>query len=98
MALFDLWDLPISYFCNKVNSPPSEANNRTETLKKELKKEFPNIFSEGLGKCTKTKVKIQVKENAILVFKPKRSVPYKAINAINQELDRLEQLGVISKV
>ena len=95
MALFDLWDLPIRYFCNKVKSPPSETNRN---IKKGLKNEFPNIFSEGLGKCTKTKVKIQVKENAILVFKPKRSVPYKAINAINQELDRLEQLGVISKV
>ena len=63
-----------------------------------MKKEFLDIFSEGLGKCTKTKVKLPVKENVMPVFKQKRNVSYAAMNLMNQELDRFEKIGVISKV
>ncbi len=66
--------------------------------KKNNKKNYQIFTSEGFGKCTKTKVKLQVKENAIPVFKEKRNVPYAAIGLINQELDRLKRIGFISKV
>ena len=35
---------------------------------------------------------------AVPVFKPKRCVPFAARKSINNELDRLENLGVISPV
>eukprot|EP00106_Octopus_bimaculoides_P016627 XP_014784069.1 PREDICTED: uncharacterized protein K02A2.6-like [Octopus bimaculoides] len=47
-----------------------------------------------LDRCTKTKVKFHVKENAVPVFKPKRAVPF----AVNEEFDRCEKLGVIEKI
>ena len=56
-----------------------------ENLKKK-KKEFPDIFSEALRKCTKTKMKIRIKENTMPFFKPK-SVPYAAMDSINLELN-----------
>ena len=48
--------------------------------------------------CTKAKVKFKVKENATPVFRSKRSVPFVALDPIYKELERLDNLGVISKV
>ena len=45
----------------------------TENFKTELKRKFPEVFSEDLKTCTKAKVKFEVKENATPVFRPKRS-------------------------
>ena len=39
----------------------------------------------------------ELREN-IPVFKPKRNVPFTALNKINKELNCLENMGVISKV
>ena len=39
-----------------------------------VKNTFPHVFSEGLGKCVKTKVKFKLKENVKLVFKPNKKV------------------------
>ena len=81
--MFNLWDLPINYFYNKVNLPLSNTNNRHEKLKRKLKIESPVFFGGGvggdLGKYTKTKVKLPVKENVMPVFKQKRTVLYAAI-------------------
>ena len=56
------------------------------------------MFSEGLGKCSKIKTTFELKDNAVPVFKPKRSVPFAALESINKELDRFKNLGVISPV
>ncbi|XP_014783246.1 uncharacterized protein K02A2.6-like [Octopus bimaculoides] len=39
-----------------------------------------------------------VKENAVPVFKPKRNVPFVALNQVEKELKRLEDLEVIEQV
>ena len=70
---------------------------RQDKLKKELKIRFPEIFSEGLGFCSKVKAKFEVKENVIPVFRPKRAVPYASVEIINKELVRLKKLDVIKK-
>ena len=44
----------------------------------ELKSCFPEIFSAGLGKCTKIKAKFKLKENTRLIFRKKRNVPFAA--------------------
>ena len=56
------------------------------------------MFSEGLGKCSKIKVTFELKVNVVPVFKPKHSVPFAALESINKELNRLENLGVILPV
>ena len=58
---------------------------------KDLKKKFPQVFSEGLGICKKTEAKFEVKENAKSIFKQKSNVSF-------GELERLENLGVISRI
>ena len=50
---FNLWDQPINAFCQKEECITAEA----EKIKMELKGNFPEVFSVGLGKCTKIKAK-----------------------------------------
>ena len=50
---FNLWDQSINTFCQKVECITAEA----EKIKMELKGSFPEVFSAGLGKCTKIKAK-----------------------------------------
>ena len=69
----------------------------SDKLKKHLKIKFPDIFSEGLGFCSKLKAKFKVKKNVMPVFQPKRAVPYTSVEIIDKELERLEKLGVIEK-
>lgn len=91
---FRLWDLPLSSFCQKVE----DSNVEAEKLKRELKENFPDVFTGGLGRCTKAVAKFEVKENEQPVFKKKRNVPYAAIEQIDGELERLENMGVLEKI
>ncbi|XP_062541355.1 LOW QUALITY PROTEIN: uncharacterized protein K02A2.6-like [Armigeres subalbatus] len=59
---------------------------------------FPNVFKETLGHCKKTKVKLYLKQEARSVFKPKRPVPFTSVAKVDAELDRLEQLDIITPV
>ena len=63
---FNLWDQPINTFCQKVECITTEA----EKIKMELKGSFPEVFSAGLGKCTKIKTKFELKENTRPRFRP----------------------------
>ena len=83
----------MSTFCRKIESTSSDSVN----LKKELKQRFPQFFSGGLGKCSKLKAKLKVKDSAQPVFKKKRDVPFAVLEQINKELDRLELAGLLSK-
>uniref|UniRef100_A0A0K0EWS1 CCHC-type domain-containing protein n=1 Tax=Strongyloides venezuelensis TaxID=75913 RepID=A0A0K0EWS1_STRVS len=67
-------------------------------IKEELKRKFPELFSEGLGCCNVMKAKISIKEGSI----PKR-VSYRLSNLnlkekIDEEIKRLTELGVWSKI
>ena len=88
---FNLWDLPISSFCNNIEEYKDDSQN----IKKEIKKTFPEVFSEGLGRCTKMTAKIKLKKNVQQVFRKKRSIPFAAIDKIDKELERLTQCGVL---
>ena len=89
---FNLWDQPINTFCQKVECITAEA----EKIKMELKGSFPEVFSAGLGKRTKIKATFELKENTRPIFRKKRNVPFS--EEINKELDRLVNMGILSKV
>ena len=91
---FELWDSPISTFCKKIQSSTAES----EKLLKDLKESFPDVFSGGLGRCNKMAVKLELKNDSQPVFKKKRNVPFASLTHIDKELQRLEQIGVISKL
>ena len=59
---------------------------------------FPEVFKEGLGTVKGCQVKLSVKEGAKPKFFKPRSVPFALKEAIEKDLDRLEQLGVVTKV
>ncbi|XP_062700352.1 uncharacterized protein K02A2.6-like [Aedes albopictus] len=88
--VFNLWSVPMDSFCCHVSGSP--------TTTAALKSSFPNVFSEQLGLCSKTKVKLELKESVRPVFCPKRPVAYAMYDAVDQELDRLEKLNIITPV
>ena len=69
---FNLWDQPINTFCQKVECITTEA----EKIKMEQKGSFNEVFSAGLGKCTKIKAKFELKENTCPIFE--RSETYRS--------------------
>ncbi|EGT45435.1 hypothetical protein CAEBREN_28903, partial [Caenorhabditis brenneri] len=74
------------------------SHSTSGSIQEELQQKFPKVFEEGLGRCTKEKAVLKVKPNSTPVFKPKRPVPYGALETVEKELDRLEGLGVLKKV
>ena len=66
------WNSPISSFCQEIKGFTNEA----ESLKKELKIEFSEVYSGGLGRRNKMKAKFELKEDVQLVFKKKKNVPF----------------------
>ena len=91
---FNLWDQPINTACQKVECITTEA----EKIKTDLKGSFSEVFSAGLGKCTKIMGRFELKENTRPIFRKKRNVPFAATEEMNKELDRLVNMGVLSKV
>ncbi|KAL3069506.1 hypothetical protein niasHT_033892 [Heterodera trifolii] len=67
-------------------------------LKAELQAQFPNVFSDGLGMCTKFEAHLKLKENSSPVFCGSRPVPLGVQNEVDAELDRMIELGVLQKV
>ena len=58
-------------------------------------KKFPEIFSEGLKRCIKAKAIFKIKENVTPIFRSKSTFAAEAY--ITKELERLEQIGVLTK-
>ena len=63
----------------------------------EPKRSFPVLFSAGLGKCTKIKAKFEQNENIRPIFRMGRNVPFAATKEMNKVLDRLVNMGILSK-
>jgi hypothetical protein len=60
-----------------------------------LESSFPDVFKEGLGKCTVTTATLKLKQKATPVYRRARPVLYASLPLVEQELDRLLDLGVI---
>ena len=54
---FNLWDLPIWSFCNKIKVYKDDP----QIIKEEIKKTFPGVFSEAVRRCTEITGKIKLK-------------------------------------
>ena len=89
----NLWDLPISTFCRKAEL----CSSPTENIISKLKKEFAEVFTPGLGKCTKMAAELKLKQNMQPVFIRKRNMLFASLDKINHELDRLENVWILSK-
>lgn len=90
----------ISSIQNIIPDPIINPNaiHDESSLANALQNSFPNVFSPGLGHCTKIKAKLHLKPDARPVFCKARPVPFGAKEAIEAELDRLISIGAIKKV
>ncbi|XP_055589596.1 uncharacterized protein K02A2.6-like [Uranotaenia lowii] len=86
---FCLDSVPMVNFCYQISE-------KVDPITIRLKRKYPKVFSTDLGKCTKTVVKLDLKPDRRPVFRPKRPVAYSMYLAVDEELDRLEHLGIIT--
>ncbi|XP_055615240.1 uncharacterized protein K02A2.6-like [Toxorhynchites rutilus septentrionalis] len=93
MDLFEMWTKPLSSFINQVNQSNSNSFSGKHFLMR-----FPEVFQDTLGHCQKAQISLHLKPDARPIFRPKRPVPYNAIPLVETELNRLQQLGIISPV
>ncbi|KAK5971408.1 Retroviral aspartyl protease, partial [Trichostrongylus colubriformis] len=77
----------------------AEINTKSSShVEEELKRKYPEVFSEGLGLCTKEKADLAILPDAQPVFCLSRPVAYAARESIEVELNRLQEMGVITPV
>ena len=60
--------------------------------------DHPSIFAPGLGLCTKTKAHLQLRDDVQPKFLKARPLPFSRIDAVGKELQRLEDLKIVTKV
>lgn len=90
MEALDLWNTPIAAICDSITTD--------DDLTKQVKVEFPHLFSGKLGKCTVTKASVTLLDNKKPPFIRARPVPFGAREAVEGELKRLQELGIIERV
>lgn len=86
--------------CRNISKSHASYSSKMSTTShvNHLRQKHADVFQNKLGCCKFTKVFLSLKQNAKPVFRPKRPVPYAALSVVDQELDRLETLGVIQPV
>lgn len=86
---FGLGEIPINAVCTTI-----KTHNKVHAIQSE----FADIFTNELSRCTKTKVKLHIKSESRPAFRAKRPVAYAAIPIVDQKLDRLQKLDIISSI
>ena len=90
---FKMWDKPLNSICCQVTKPKIDQDAISK-----LKTKYSSIFQDTPAKCVKTKVQLQLKENSKPVYRAKRPIAYAMLPFIEDELQRLQSLGVITPV
>ncbi|XP_055714762.1 uncharacterized protein K02A2.6-like [Phlebotomus papatasi] len=88
-----LWDERPSAYCNSVQN---EIDAQTAVA--DLQRDFPAVFGREMGLCTKAIATINLKQDAVPIFRPKRPVAFHMLPVIDEELQRLQASGIISPV
>ncbi|XP_037810025.1 uncharacterized protein K02A2.6-like [Lucilia sericata] len=93
LEIFGLWDKPLSSVCSQIKDQEIDIN-----VLHNIKSEYADIFQNSPSKCTKAQVHLQLKPNVKPIFRVKRPVAYAMLSLIEDELQRLETLGIITPV
>lgn len=92
---FGLWQIPAVEFCNNIQKcSPFNAELATSSIKRE----FAEVFQSSMGCCPLIKGHLTLKANAQTIFRPSRNVPFPLMPRVDEELERLEQSGIITPV
>lgn len=93
LSKFNLWKQPIDDFCVKEKIFSVIEQNDYPNF---LKKNFSSCFEKSLGKCEHFQAHLTFKPDIFPPFIPARPAPYAVKPLIENELKRLQDLGVIS--
>ena len=63
-----------------------------------LLKKYKEVFAEGLGTMRHYQAKLKVRPGTTPVFHRPRPIPFAVKDAVDRELDRLQQAGIVEKV
>ena len=92
------WQTLTNNFANKIETGQSSQSNVFSSDIQPLLMAFKELFQEGLGEMKGIQARVRSKpESTPKFFKP-RSVPYALKERIEEDLKRLEQLGVIEQI
>ena len=61
-------------------------------------KHYDEVFQDELGNMKTIKAKLRLKENATPKFYRPRRVPFALKEAVGQELNRIEEKGILKRV
>ena len=94
------WGRLRDHFIQQISAGACQKSQAVSlsTPLKLLLKEFSDLFQKGLGEMGKLKARIFLKECASPKFFKPRAVPYALKEKIEEDLKRLEHLGVISQI
>ena len=70
----------------------------TQSRLKSMLEEHKEVFKDELGTMNSIRAKLQVKENATPRFHRPRPVPFALKEAIEREIHRLEEAGILKKI
>ncbi|CAI6377455.1 unnamed protein product [Macrosiphum euphorbiae] len=87
-------------FMEKFNIKLTNINmlDDTEINLKQLKNKYSKLFNDDMGKFVYEKFKIRLKDDATPIFFKPRQIPFAFKDKVEEQLCRLEKLGVISQV
>ncbi|XP_062538906.1 uncharacterized protein K02A2.6-like [Armigeres subalbatus] len=80
-----------------VNAISNATPSRTAALKQILER-FPKVFDDSIGKICSVQASLPLKKNARPVFLKARKIPFNIQKTVEDELDKLEAEGVLTKV
>ena len=63
-----------------------------------LQQKYDDVFEDKLGKCTKSKVSIHLKNDTKPILYNTRPLPFAVKQKVQNEIDRLVDLGVLQKI
>ncbi|EPB69223.1 reverse transcriptase [Ancylostoma ceylanicum] len=95
IQMHDYKELREQYNCKLASAA---IENARDDIVSRLKTRFADVFSQGLGRCTKTKARLFLKPGARPIYRQKRPVPFASQAAVNVEIDRLVSEGVLGPV
>ncbi|KAL5475243.1 hypothetical protein EMCRGX_G027319 [Ephydatia muelleri] len=91
--------VPINWYNIKAltvgKAPEMIAQPRIKAL---LRKKFPQLFREELGKMAKITARLTRKEDTSPVFMKARPVPYSLRHKVETELERMVEIGALTPV
>ena len=89
---------PFAKAFNAICCQVEQKSVEVGSLSKELSDKYPEVFKEELGRCSMKKAEFRIKEGSCPIFCRPRKIPFTVEKAVDTELDRLVQAGVLKKV